>query len=66
MRLFKGQARARTETGHFWQSILIGLDDQSLVGARVWERTTPLSADERVAYETDDASLGKTPEDHEA
>jgi putative ABC transport system permease protein len=33
--LFKGQARARTETGHFWQSILIGLDDHSLVGAPV-------------------------------
>ncbi len=33
--LFKGQARARTETGHFWQSILIGLDDQSLIGAPV-------------------------------
>ena len=31
--LYKGQARARTETGHFWQSILIGLDDHSLVGA---------------------------------
>ena len=30
--LFKGQARAKTETGHFWQSILIGVDDQSLVG----------------------------------
>ena len=39
---------------------------KSLVGARVWERATPLSADERVAYEADDASLGKTPEDHEA
>ena len=24
--LYKGQARARTETGHFWQSILIGVD----------------------------------------
>jgi putative ABC transport system permease protein len=35
VRLFKGQARARTETGHFWQSILIGLDDHSLVGAPV-------------------------------
>lgn len=33
VRLYKGQARARTETGHFWQSILIGLDDHSLVGA---------------------------------
>jgi len=33
--LFKGQTRARTETGHFWQSILIGVDDQSLVGAPV-------------------------------
>lgn len=31
--LFKGQVRARTETGHFWQSILIGLDDHTLVGA---------------------------------
>jgi putative ABC transport system permease protein len=31
--LFKGQARARTDTGHFWQSILIGIDDDSLVGA---------------------------------
>ncbi|MCA9235319.1 MAG: ABC transporter permease [Planctomycetales bacterium] len=31
--LFKGQVRARTSTGHFWQSILIGVDDQSLVGA---------------------------------
>lgn len=31
--LYKGQVRARTETGHFWQSILIGVDDQSLVGA---------------------------------
>jgi putative ABC transport system permease protein len=31
--LFKGQARARTETGHFWQSILVGIDDDSLVGA---------------------------------
>lgn len=35
VRLYKGQARARTETGHFWQSILIGLDDDSLVGAPV-------------------------------
>ncbi len=33
--LYKGQTRARTETGHFWQSILIGVDDQSLVGAPV-------------------------------
>ena len=39
---------------------------KSLVGARVWERATPLSADERVAYAADDASLGRTPEDHEA
>lgn len=31
--LFKGQARARTESGHFWQSIVMGVDDQSLVGA---------------------------------
>jgi putative ABC transport system permease protein len=31
--LYKGQVRARTETGHFWQSILIGVDDNSLVGA---------------------------------
>lgn len=30
--LYKGQTRARTETGHFWQSIVIGVDDQSLVG----------------------------------
>jgi putative ABC transport system permease protein len=35
VRLYKGQIRARTETGHFWQSILIGVDDQSLVGAPV-------------------------------
>jgi putative ABC transport system permease protein len=33
VRLYKGQARARTESGHFWQSILIGVDDDSLVGA---------------------------------
>jgi putative ABC transport system permease protein len=33
VRLYKGQTRARTDTGHFWQSILIGLDDHSLVGA---------------------------------
>jgi putative ABC transport system permease protein len=33
VKLFKGQVRARTETGHFWQSILVGLDDHSLVGA---------------------------------
>jgi putative ABC transport system permease protein len=31
--LISQQVRARTDTGHFWQSILIGLDDQSLVGA---------------------------------
>lgn len=31
--LYKGQIRARTETGHFWQSILMGVDDHSLVGA---------------------------------
>lgn len=31
--LYKGQVRARTETGHFWQSILIGVDDDTLVGA---------------------------------
>ena len=30
--LYKGQTRAKTETGHFWQSIVIGVDDQSLVG----------------------------------
>lgn len=35
VRLYKGQSRARTDTGHFWQSILIGVDDQSLVGAPV-------------------------------
>lgn len=35
VRLYKGQARARTDSGHFWQSILIGLDDQSLVGAPI-------------------------------
>jgi putative ABC transport system permease protein len=35
VRLYKGQTRARTETGHFWQSILMGVDDQSLVGAPV-------------------------------
>jgi putative ABC transport system permease protein len=43
VRLFKGQARARTETGHFWQSILIGLDDHSLIGAPVKMRQGDLA-----------------------
>lgn len=32
MPLYERANRARTETGHFWQSIVIGVDDQSLVG----------------------------------
>jgi putative ABC transport system permease protein len=43
VRLYKGQARARTDTGHFWQSILIGLDDHSLVGAPVKMRQGDLA-----------------------
>ena len=39
---------------------------KSLVGARVWERATPLSANERVAYSADTPSPRRTPEDHEA
>jgi len=35
VRLFKSLARARIETGNFRQVILIGLDDQTLVGAPV-------------------------------
>jgi putative ABC transport system permease protein len=35
VKLYKGQVRARTDSGRFWQSILIGIDDQSLVGAPV-------------------------------
>jgi putative ABC transport system permease protein len=33
VKLYKGQVRARTETGHFWQSVLVGVDDHALVGA---------------------------------
>jgi putative ABC transport system permease protein len=33
VRLFKGGVRARTSTGHFRQSILVGIDDASLTGA---------------------------------
>lgn len=33
VRLYKGLARARVETGRFRQVILVGVDDQSLVGA---------------------------------
>lgn len=43
VRLYKGQARARTESGHFWQSILMGLDDQSLVGAPIKMRQGDLA-----------------------
>jgi len=39
---------------------------KSLVGARVWERATPLAANERVAYAADMESPGRAPEDHEA
>lgn len=33
VRLLKAQMRAKTETGRFWQSIIIGLDDHTLIGA---------------------------------